>query len=77
MGIVVEVRREEELDTLYLRSYFATRHFKSVRRAIRRGHVNPIGMIAPDRPFNNRRRTVGRQIQLNKERIYAAIKSKQ
>lgn len=76
MGKVVEVRKENEPETLYLQSYFAVNQFKSVRRAIRRGHVNPLGMIAPNRPFNNRKRTRGRKLQTDKEKIYAEVKFK-
>lgn len=77
MGKMVEVRKENEPETLYLTSYFAVREFKSIRRAIRRGLVTPYGTMAPRRPFNNRKRTLGRKFQIDKERIYAEIKSKQ
>lgn len=39
---------------LHLRTYEAVSKFKSVRRAIRRGHVSLDGIIFPKRPFNNR-----------------------
>ena len=41
-------------DTRGLKTFEAISKFKSVGRAIKRGHVTSIGMIAPDRPFNNR-----------------------
>ena len=44
---------------------------------MRRGLVNPLGWVAPKRPFNNRKRTLGRQIQVDKERIYENLKYKQ
>ena len=77
MEEIVEVRKENTPETLYLQSYFAVREFKSVRRAIRRGCVTMYGTVAPRRPFNNRKRTRGRKFQLDKEKIYAEIKSKQ
>lgn len=77
MEEIVEVRKEIELETLYFQSYHAVNRFKSVRRAMRRGLVNPLGWVAPKRPFNNRKRTLGRQIQVDKERIYENLKYKQ
>lgn len=37
-----------------LKTFDAVGKFKSVSRAIRRGHVTSIGVIAPNKPFNNR-----------------------
>lgn len=49
--------------------------FKSVRRAMRRGHVTPWGTVAPKRPFNNRSRKKGtRPLEIEKERIYGQLK---
>lgn len=63
-------------EALLLASYEAVRKFKSVRRAQRRGFVTPYGTIAPKRPFNNRKRTLGRNFQLKKESIYEQIKQR-
>lgn len=41
--------------TLYLRSYIGVSKYKSIRRAIRRGHVSIWGDIYPRRPYNNRK----------------------
>ena len=41
--------------TLYLRSYIGVSKYKSIRRAIRRGHVSIWGDIYPKRPYNNRK----------------------
>lgn len=38
---------------LHLRDYSGVRKFKSIRRAIRRGHVSIYGDIYPHRPFKN------------------------
>lgn len=61
---------------LNLERYDAVYRFKSVRRAQRRGLVTLEGIIAPNRPFNNKKRTKGRRLQVEKERIYAQLKSK-
>jgi hypothetical protein len=58
---------------LYLHSFIGVSKFKSVRRAIRRGHMSIFGDIYPNRPFNNRKSKeskVKRQIygQLVKQR---------
>lgn len=54
-------------------SYVATQRFKSVRRAIRRGHVDLLsGVIFPKRPFNNSKSTKGNRNELKKT-AYAAI----
>lgn len=63
-------------DNLYLGTYEAVSKFKSIRRAQRRGLVTPYGTIAPKRPFNNRKRTLGRNFQLKKESIYGQIKQR-
>ncbi len=41
--------------TLYLRSYIGVSKYKSIRRAIRRGHVSIWGDLYPRRPYNNRK----------------------
>lgn len=43
-----------EKGTLYLRSFSGVSKYKSIRRAIRRGHVSIFGDLYPRRPFNNR-----------------------
>lgn len=43
----------EEIDMLNLLTYEAVGKFKSVRRAIRRGHVSIYGEVYPKRPFGN------------------------
>lgn len=41
--------------TLYLKSYIGVSKYKSIRRAIRRGHVSIWGDLYPRRPYNNRK----------------------
>ena len=61
--------------TLYLENFDCVRVFKSVRRAIRRGHMTITGMIAPRRPFNNRKGTRGRELNELKKKIYYGFTS--
>ncbi|MBQ9391976.1 MAG: hypothetical protein IJU02_07275 [Lachnospiraceae bacterium] len=64
-----------EQGVLYLRNYMGVSLFKSVRRAIRRGHISVFGDIYPRRPFNNRKRYKGTDTY-NKRRIYESITHK-
>ena len=55
--------------------YSAVSKFKSVGRAIRRGHVDLMfGIIYPNKPFNNRKPTMGRSHNQLKKRIYGQIR---
>lgn len=58
---------------LFINSYIATGKFKSVRRAIKRGHMSMLGVIYPKRPFNNR----GTKDSLLKQKIYGVLNSRQ
>lgn len=42
---------------LHLITYDGVHRFKSIRRAMRRGHVTAEGIVMPRRPFNNRANT--------------------
>ena len=57
-----------------LRLFGAVRKFKSVKRAMRRGHVSPIGEVYPKRPFSNKKHTKGREINEFKKVIYGRLK---
>lgn len=65
---------------LHLRTYEAVSRFRSVRRAIRRGHVSPDGIIFPKIPFNNKANTCKRKghysrtINERKKMIYEQLK---
>ena len=65
---------------LHLKTYEAVSKFKSVRRAIKRGHVSFDGIIFPKRPFNNRADTSKRKghhsrtINERKKMIYEQLK---
>lgn len=62
-----------ENNILHLRTYEAVKRFKSVRRAIRRGHVSLDGFIYPKRPFNNAKHKKG-SLNDKKKRIYEQLK---
>lgn len=68
-----QINKEFSKDNLLPKwpSYSAVSKFRSVRRAIRRGHINLVfGIVYPDRPFNNRKPTIGRSHNQLKKRIY-------
>lgn len=65
-----------ENSVLHLRIYDAVKRLKSVRRAIRRGHVSLDGIIYPKRPFNNTKHKKG-SINDEKKRIYEQLKHRQ
>ena len=62
-----------ERGILHLRTYEAVSRFKSVRRAIRRGHISLDGVIYPKRPFNNAKHEKG-SLNDEKKRIYEQLK---
>lgn len=57
-----------------LRLFNSVHRFKSVRRAIKRGHVSSIGEEYPKRPFNNRKSTKGRTFNERRKLIYEQLK---
>lgn len=69
-----------ERGILHLRTLEAVKRFKSVRRAIRRGHISLDGFIYPKRPFNNKANTCkrnghhSRTINERKKMIYEQLK---
>lgn len=74
---VAEANRQKLYDDfnegiLYLKDYSGVKKFKSIRRAIRRGHVSIFGDIYPRRPFKNIKRGKG-NVTYNKKRAYEQI----
>lgn len=65
-----------ENNILHLRTYDAVKRFKSVRRAVRRGHISLDGVIYPKRPFNNVKHKKG-SLNDEKKRIYEQLKHRQ
>ena len=65
-----------ENNILHLRTYDTVKRFKSVRRAIRRGHISLDGVIYPKRPFNNAKHKKG-SLNDEKKRIYEQLKHRQ
>lgn len=78
MGEERELMSQEEFEKYIgagqLRVFDSVRKFKSVKRAVRRGHVSALGEIYPKRPFNNRKSTPGRIFNEVKKEIYEQIK---
>lgn len=62
------------LNSKNLINFSGVRKYKSVNRAIKRGHVTRYGMLIPSRPFNNRKPTRGRKLNEAKKRIYSQLK---
>lgn len=69
-------REQEKIDeftkngTLCLTDFSGVKKFKSIRRAIRRGHVSIYGQIYPHRPFKNTKNNKYKRI------IYGQLKHK-
>ena len=56
-------------------NYYAVSKFRSIRRAIKRGHVDLItGRIYPKNPFNNRKPTLGRTHNELKKKLYGQFR---
>lgn len=62
-----------EKGILHLRTYEAVSRFKSVGRAIRRGHISLDGFIYPKRPFNNAKHSKN-SLNDRKKMIYEQLK---
>ena len=62
-----------ERGILHLRTYEAVSRFKSVGRAIRRGHISLDGFIYPKRPFNNAKHSKN-SLNDRKKMIYGQLK---
>ena len=64
-----------EIDLNHFVNFDAVKKFKSIRRAFRRGHISPYGVIYPKRPFSNKKPTKGRAMNELKKKIYGQLKS--
>ena len=62
-----------ERGILHLRTYEAVSRFKSMGRAIRRGHISLDGFIYPKRPFNNAKQGKN-SLNERKKMIYEQLK---
>ena len=60
---------------LHLRDYSGVAKFKSIRRAIRRGHVSIFGEVYPKRPFKNIKLKKGTPTYRRKK-IYEQLKQR-
>lgn len=68
--------KDFEKGILHLNTYEAVNKFKSVRRAIKRGHVALDGTIYPKRPFNNAKHSK-KSLNNIKKSIYEQLKYRQ
>ena len=64
-----------EIDLNHFTNFEAVKKFKSERRAFRRGHISPYGVVYPNRPFSNKKPTRGRAMNELKKKIYGQLKS--
>ena len=73
-----ELMTQEEVEKYIgvgqLRVFDTVKKYRSVRRAMRRGHISPLGELYPRRPFNNRKPTPGRKFNEDRKDIYEQIK---
>lgn len=67
-----QMRENFKKGTLYLMTFIGVSKYKSIRRAIKRGHVSIFGDLYPKRPFNNR----GTKDSLIRRQIYGEIKQR-
>jgi hypothetical protein len=63
-------------NSLNLRYYECVNKFKSVLRAFKKGYITKEGIMAPKRPFNNRKPTKGRSLNELKKSIYGQLRNK-
>ena len=78
LDIAKDINRNFDEDNALPRwsNYSAVSKFKSVRRAIRRGHVSLDGYIYPKRPFNNAKHK-DNSLNDRKKMIYDKLREKQ
>lgn len=70
-----EIKDVEDLILPKWLTYATTSKFKSIRRSIKRGHVDLFnGADNTSRPFNNRKDTIGRKHNQLKKRVYEQFK---
>lgn len=70
-----QVADDFEKGILNLRDFYCTKVFKSVRRAIKRGHMSVFGVVFPRRPFSNKKETK-KGLTYKKRRIYEQLTHK-
>lgn len=69
--------------TKYLRTFNAVSKYKSLNRAIKRGHVSLDGVEYPDRPFSNKKNSCKRKGRHSrstnelKKKIYGELRERQ
>ena len=63
-------------NTLNLQNFECVKRFRSVKRAFKKGHITSYGYILPNRPFNNKKHTKGREANIEKKRLWEKITGK-
>lgn len=76
MGERKRKKVENKAVPLQLTQYYAVGRFRSVRRAMRRGHLTVTGVVLPSRPFHNGKRTKGRKQNELKKKLYGQLREK-
>lgn len=69
------VEEDFEKGILNLFDYSGVKIFKSIRRAIKRGHASIYGAVFPKRPFSNKKETK-KGVTYKKRRIYEQLTHK-
>ena len=72
---IARVKAFNENKILSLRTFEGVGKYKSIRRAIRRGHVSLYGDIYTNRPFSNRKRKKGTDTY-NRRIIHGQLREK-
>lgn len=71
-----KIKDDFEKGIIYLHNFYGVGKYKSIRRAIKRGHVSIFGDIYPNRPYNNRKRGKGTDTYV-KRNIYEQLTNKE
>lgn len=69
------ILQDFSIGILHLRDYSGVSKFKSIRRAIKRGHVSIFGDVYPKRPFKNIKMKKGTPTYI-KKKIYEQLKQR-
>lgn len=72
--VMTEEEFKEYIKAGSLKIFNGVHKFRSVQRAMRRGHVSSIGEIYPRRPFSNRKPTKGRLMNEKKKFVYVGLR---
>ena len=79
---VAEANRKKVIEdfdrgVIHFKELIGTRIFRSVRRAVKRGHMSLFGDVYPKRPYNNRKRNKRGDTTYERRRAYEQLMHKQ